>query len=354
METAVIFERLVDNAFDFLRQSLSEIETKPKYSIIHFNSAVELFLKARLMSEHWSLVISESSQPDWKKFNSGNFKSVSLDGAALRLKKVVRSGLSDKQLIAFRGVANHRNKAVHFYHEAHSPSANDSHVLSVVKQQLTAWYHLHYLLTEQWRPVFNQWQIVIRELDSELKKLKGYLEVSFEQMKSEIDQRIEGGEEFIVCRSCDFQSQPLIAELNAVHSANCLTCDFGLRTLQIACPECKSPVLFMEEAFGECSECHARFEPQVVAQVLLDSAEAHVAAMEGGYHWGTGNCSDCDGYQTVAKTASGIWICAGCLLTKSELEYCEWCNEANTGNMEASYLIGCNMCDGKSGWERDD
>ena len=54
-----MFNRLVENAFDFLFKAISEIEGQPKYSVIHFYAAVELFVKARLMKEHWSLVISQ-------------------------------------------------------------------------------------------------------------------------------------------------------------------------------------------------------------------------------------------------------------------------------------------------------
>ncbi|MBN1293095.1 MAG: hypothetical protein JXB48_14745, partial [Candidatus Latescibacteria bacterium] len=49
--------KLIENAFDFFERSLDEFEDNPKYSVIHFYAAVELFLKARLMAEHWSLVV---------------------------------------------------------------------------------------------------------------------------------------------------------------------------------------------------------------------------------------------------------------------------------------------------------
>ncbi|HIP71183.1 MAG TPA: hypothetical protein EYH05_07285, partial [Anaerolineae bacterium] len=54
-----LLERLVENAMDFLSQSIEEFDGSPKYSVIHFHAAVELFLKARLMAEHWSLVVSK-------------------------------------------------------------------------------------------------------------------------------------------------------------------------------------------------------------------------------------------------------------------------------------------------------
>ena len=49
-----LFESIVENTIDFLHQSVEELETFPKYSVIHFWSAVELFFKARLLKEHWT------------------------------------------------------------------------------------------------------------------------------------------------------------------------------------------------------------------------------------------------------------------------------------------------------------
>ena len=82
-----LFRSLVDNAIDFLAKASEELEDWPKYSVIHFYAAVELFLKARLMSEHWTLIVAKRQDPDWDRFISGNFSSVSLDEASIRLKK---------------------------------------------------------------------------------------------------------------------------------------------------------------------------------------------------------------------------------------------------------------------------
>jgi hypothetical protein len=51
---------LVANAIDFLTLATEEFEGRPKHSIIAFHSAVELVLKARLMHEHWSLVVGKT------------------------------------------------------------------------------------------------------------------------------------------------------------------------------------------------------------------------------------------------------------------------------------------------------
>lgn len=46
-------DSLVRNAIEFLQRSMKELENQPKYAVIDFCTALELFLKARLLKEHW-------------------------------------------------------------------------------------------------------------------------------------------------------------------------------------------------------------------------------------------------------------------------------------------------------------
>lgn len=182
-----MFKSLVDNAFDFLFKAISELDEHPKYSAIHFYAAVELLVKSRLMYEHWSLVVTKRQEPDWDKFVSGDFQSVSLDEAASRLDKIVRSGLSGAELSAFREVAKHRNKMVHFFHEAHSTEESDRLKQNIIKQQLKAWYFLQQLLSVQWREIFNEWSDNISDIDLSLRKLHEFLQVVFDNLHPEIE-----------------------------------------------------------------------------------------------------------------------------------------------------------------------
>jgi len=58
--------------------------------------------------------------------------------------------------------------------------------------------------------------------------------------------------------------------------------------------------------------------------------------------------------ETVVRTENDEWICASCFGVFESLEVCGWCNEFNTGDMEHSYVAGCNHCDGMAGWHKDD
>lgn len=350
-----LLERLVENAMDFLSQSIAEFDGHPKYSVIHFHAAIELFLKARLMAEHWSLVVSKRKDPDWDKFVAGDFMSVTLDEAADKLDKIVRSGLSKQELETFRRLTKHRNKMVHFFHEAVSAEENEKLRQAIAKEQLTAWYLLHKVLTARWSDVFSPWSDKLEQIDESLRKLHEFLQVVFDQLGPEIKKREDNGAVFKDCPSCGFPSQEHTDEIGELYEAQCLVCGLTDKCLTIECPDCGTPVSFVNEGFGECGGCKRKFEPEHLAEELTDDGAAHIAAMEGDDSWEPGNCSNCDGYHTVVRLDDDgdKYLCTSCFSEFDSIQCCGWCNELNTGDMEHSYWAGCNHCDGKAGWDSD-
>lgn len=346
MNKEQMMNRLVENALDFLFKAISEIKEQPKYSVIHFYAAVELFIKARLMNEHWSLVITKRQEPDLDRFISGNFQSVSLDEAAIRLKNIVRSSLSKAELEAFKDIAKHRNKMIHFFHESHTEKESDKFKHSIVKQQLKAWYFLHQLLIAKWGDAFSSWTKEIAELDSTLRQLHEFLQVVFDNLQPEIETLKKNGVRFEECPSCGFESQEHHESENRIYDSKCWVCGLIEKCLNIECPECGEIVTLREEGVVTCQSCGKHLEPEQVADALIDSGALNIAVMEGNNSWDAGNCSYCDGYQTVVRTENDEWICAQCFEVFGSLERCDWCHELNTGNMEDSYLEGCNQCEG--------
>ena len=109
------FNLVVENAFDFFRKSIEEFDKEPKYSVIHFHAAIELIMKARLLWEHWTLIVTRPDTANLKSFRSGDFQSVSIKDAKIRLESVVQDGLNQKEFECFFAF-DHRNRMVHFYH----------------------------------------------------------------------------------------------------------------------------------------------------------------------------------------------------------------------------------------------
>jgi len=348
-----MFNSLVENALDFLARAITEIDTDPKYSVIHFHAAVELIIKARLMHEHWSLVIAKNSDPDWEKFVAGDFQSVTLDEAAAKLHKIARSGLTQTELEAFRGVAKHRNKMVHFFHEA----GNNETVMkqNIVKQQLKAWNYLHQLVGERWKEVFVDWAEGIKAIDKDLRKLHDYLQVIYESLKDKIKTEIQAGFIFEDCPSCGFTAQQNEGDLETIYDANCLVCGLVEKCVRIECPACNSTVKFANEGVATCPNCDKVFDEDDLGEILIDQGAAHIAAREGDFDAFVGNCSECDGYHTVVQVKNtDDWFCTQCFSEFDGMETCQWCNDRNSGDMEFSYAKGCNHCEGMAGWHKYD
>ena len=343
-----LLKQLVENAMDFLSRSIDELDDHPKYSIIHFHAAVELFLKARLMAEHWSLVVSKRSDPDWDKFVVGDFMSVNLDEAADKLDKIVRSGLSKQELETFRRLTKHRNKIVHFFHKSVLAKEKEELRETIAKDQLTTWYLLYKALTVRWSDVFSPWSDNLKEIDARLRKLQVFLQVVFDQLESEIKKQKERG---LIrdCPSCGFSSQEHTDEIGEFYEAKCLVCGLTDNCIMIECPDCGIPVLFQNEGFGECGDCERTFDPEYLVETLTDHAVAHIAAKEGDDSWQLGNCGDCDGFHTVVRLdeEGDRYLCASCFGEFDSIQCCGFCNELSTDDMTDSYWFGCNVCDGK-------
>lgn len=349
-----MFQHVVNNALDFLRQSIIELEEKPKYSVIHFHAAIELILKARLMAEHWSLVVSPKKQADWQEFTQGKFASVTLEEAAARLEKVAQSGLGDKQLKSFRAVAKHRNLMVHFYHKAETENAGIQRLQAIVKEQLSAWYFLHDLLLGQWKETFNGWENHISEIDAQLREHHEFLKVIFDELKPAIKELVAEGFVFRLCPSCGFESDRHSGEKEWLYESECLVCGLSEQCLLIECSECdEGEVLYRGEPEAECSHCGYLHDGSDLLEIFIDEEEAHVAIKDGGEYPFPLNCGECMGYETVVETADSQYLCTQCFTVADSYGVCGWCNDESTNLSDDTYWSGCEFCDGRSGWDKD-
>lgn len=344
-----ILKRLINNALEFLNRALVEIELQPKHSLISFSSSIELVLKARLMAEHWSLVISRKQEADWEKLISGDFQSVTPGEALTRLEKVVLTKVPKNEVETFKKIATHRNKIIHFYHEEEAPKTTDEFRQNIVKEQLKGWYHLHRLLTEQWKDVFNPWQKDVRKIDTEFRKLTKFLEVVFEHKSKEIENLKKQGNEITQCPSCQFDSQVHETQASTPYDAECLVCNGKEPCIRVVCEECTKPIIFRNEGFFDCPSCEEQYEPEKLAE-LLSPTQYH---SNDGDLQTNGNCGDCEGRHTVIRTPDDDYFCTSCFGRFSHLQSCDFCGEPNTADMESSYYKGCSECDGSLGWDND-
>jgi hypothetical protein len=337
---------VIENAIDFLLKAIEELEDNPKYSVIHFHAAVELILKARLMAEHWTLVIARNQEPDWDKFIAGDFQSVSLKEAASRLEKVVRSGLSKSEYNIFLEVTKHRNKIIHFYHEDDSPDDSLVFRRNITSQQLRAWHFLNKLMTEKWEDVFASYKGNLSKVEESLRKHHDFLKVVFEDMNEKIEKLKGEGSLFRKCPSCDFTSQEYKDETNEFYVSECLVCGLTERSIQIACDECDERIYFRNEGYAYCEKCDKKYAPNDLISIFEKGNISHDD------DYSLGNCSTCDGYQTIVQI-NDSYVCCDCFDEFDSLTDCDWCGEPYSGYYEITYLTGCCACEGK-GWDNID
>lgn len=345
------FKPLVENAFDFLRKALEDFDKdEPKYSVIHFQAAIELILKARLMCEHWSLIISKTETANHEDFLSAKFKSVGIKEANNRLINIACDGLTGPECECFLNLSDHRNKLIHFYHQGLTKDKDEME--KIVAEQCNAWYHLHNVLVNRWGRYFSKFRKQIISIDKKMHKHREYLKTKYKNISPQIKASMERGYKFIKCPSCNFESLQEDESDKPFLTFGCLVCGFSQNGLIIDCPDCKAPIKFIGDGFEKCENCGRDFDPESLADALFDHAAAYMTIKDG-EPYELGNCCYCDGFHTVVHYKDK-YLCTGCLEVSDSIEYCQWCNEPNTGDMRGSYLNGCNHCDGKFGWDGDD
>jgi len=334
---------IVANAIDFLTLATEEFGDRPKHSVIAFYTAVELMLKARLIEEHWSLVVGKDA--DMNKFKSGDFVSVPFDEACRRLQQIVGSPVPEQTRKSFDEVRKHRNKLVHFYQDLSTAEAREQ----VAIEQLRAWHGLLGLVRVQWADVFSKHGKTFEELDKKFAKHREYLRTRFESLVDEIKKLKQDNAKICECSSCGFEAAKVEALVGELFESTCLVCKMKSRWIEVECTSCQKTMRFEGDDGITCPHCDTRYSQEELADLIDDDP----ATPDNYFDQNTpGNCSWCDGYHTVVSYREKF-VCSSCLHLSDYLGTCGWCNEGNNGDMEDSSWRGCSHCDGRGGWDAD-
>jgi len=324
-----MFDSLVKNAIDFLRKSVDELEKDPKYSVIHFFAAIELLLKARLLAEHWTLILTDINKVRIKKntllqkFKDGDVHTVGLEQAIKRLRGVCELHIPKRAEDYFNKVKKHRNKLVHFFHPEYHKDPSPDTYYEIVPEQWSAWYYLHKLLREEWGDHFRDYIDEIDEFDSMIHSNKKFLAAKYDELKQDIEKEKKRGIEYRKCSWCG--------------------------TLHIKCPDCQNEVLIEEQGIGECTNCRFSSDIDYLISELVgyqDPKEAPEVAY----------CAECeyssDPSVICLNDEKGIYLCLNCLTIHYGAGKCGFCDTYVAGkDLEASYSFGCIFCDGAAGYD---
>ena len=247
------FDSLVSNAIDFLGRSIIDLKKRPKYSVINFCVGLEIFLKARLILEHWALVLTKPETAVIEQFRVGDFHSVSMEEAIRRLKNVAGERIGKDEEVCFEQVRKHRNRLVHFFHPAYARRPNEKLIQEVVTEQCKAWFYLHRLLTINWEPRFRKYRRKIEKLDEQMHKQRLFLKAKFIALKPNIDPATRKGIEFESCSFCGYGAARVEEARAPLCRTNCLVCDARSSFLRVPCPDCSESIEVGIEGPGEGS-----------------------------------------------------------------------------------------------------
>lgn len=338
------FDSLVENALDFLKQALEEVKDSPKYSVIHFCAGIELLLKARLLHEHWSLVLLKPGETSKQNFETGKFESVTIWKCFERLENVCGEKLKEERE-CFSELAEHRNNVIHFFHPAYVKNPDAKVLEKIVIQQLRAGALLMRLLRHRWEEQFDTHSEAINELERSLRHQKQYLKAKYDLIKPRLKEFKAQGGKIWVCFLCDMNSAQVIADEPLVKKTRCLVCETSRNFIKIPCPVCKESNVDSEIDFdvasGTCEECDTTFGLDFLMSEFQEEGIAY--------------CPECSFFDQHSVIQYGDeYFCLACGSEYKKVGTCDWCSEEVAGDTSDSYLIGCMMCSGYAGHHADD
>lgn len=339
---------LLDNAFDFLEVGIQNFKDNPKYSIINFAASIELFLKARLLKEHWSLIIS-GDEPNFQKFLQGDFTSINFKDLIPKIKAIIgENEIPNDARSCFDGLAKDRNKTMHFYHNIIADNS-DNEIINLAAKQLKGWVYLEKLLIK-WKNLFliyDEYDNKVRLCDDLIKSHRDYLLIKYESIKGGINDRIKQGARYTNCDRCNFEAVKLDRKIsNNIYVGKCEVCEYDYtHGLIVKCPECHEPIILSansdENYRGLCKKCQYKLSVDDIYSLSeLDTSNLF--------------CNNCDNRLVIAqqKSSNGkfdyIYLCPSCFFVTDKTQVCDYCFQEQIGydNLSKSYFLGCNWCEG--------
>ncbi|MCS6305988.1 MAG: hypothetical protein H8K07_20335 [Nitrospira sp.] len=343
LEHKSLFDSLVSNAINFLTFSIRDFKTRPKYSIIHFCSGLEIFLKARLLQEHWSLILKKPDEASFTQFQKGTFNSATMDETIRRLQNVVGDIFTGEELQCFQKVRDHRNKVVHFYHTAYTKKASDKLLEEIAAEQCKAWFYLHGRITGPWRQRFLQYQARIGKLNNRLHGHRIFLKAKYTALKSEISKKLAAGVEVINCSSCGFNSYEAAEIGGPFYEGQCLVCTARRSFLRISCPKCneESDIDDLTNASCDNEDC----ESVITLDDVLKKYTPPYDPRDGDES-PLSYCASCEHPEESVIPLNDEYVCCMCRKWYENVEECNWCGMTIAGfDPQFSALYGCFLCE---------
>lgn len=305
---------LVQNGVDFLIRGVSQVnsttETRSlKFAAVDIGAATEIFLKARLLREHWTLLCKDSSKARPRDFLAGTSFTVGPEDLLARLQTIAEVELPQQRKEELGQLFQLRNRAIHFT----LAETADLALESTIGRGLS--FILWFFQTE-----------LIPEATSEEGEI---LDEALDQVRAELS-RIS---ELVTHRMSDLQ--PILA----------------VTFPRVVCPRCTQPTLHLDESAGtRCLFCLWDPDGDLVADEYVSTVlgVSHYRAVKDGDEYPLHQCPACDAEALVhgalvidtsegrpgpsscgTDTVPVVWACFGCSRTFSygEIDFCSRCGQ---------------------------
>lgn len=342
-----LFDALVRNALGFVNTSFDHLQHKPKNAIVDLYTAIELFLKARLMTEHWTLMLSKPETGDLQKLAVGDFLSVYLDDALKRIQSILGEQIDKDASDNFKALGEHRNQIVHF---AHSGMDNPSKTQAgVIAEAWTSWHYLYALLTGPWDEVFKPYATELYVLNQRMMRQGEFIKARFEILKPQIEIQERKGNKIARCGHCHMPAA-IVGEIHTWGTDYaCMVCGVDDTALvecntQLPCPGCNTPFKFFQQDLHACPTC----DHELNTDILIDLCSQHFTegddwCDEGAVH--IASCHNCKHPNPSVFYIEGMWSCVSCFDRGWSAVTCERCSEFVTGDMETIQYFACHKCE---------
>jgi hypothetical protein len=287
--------KILEMALNFFESSVDYISNQNsvlhelQFAIIHLTSSIELMLKARLVEEHWSLVIDDLKEMDEKKFLSGEFKSININEALERVINICGCKIGDKKKLELKRLFNNRNKIIHI-----GSGINREHAIALLIGTISFIYDF------------------VEE--SELFVPESSLANRYREIKSKIHKL----DKFVSDR------------LN--HIKNDLKTD----SIIVKCPNCWQKAVILNNDTRSCLFCRENFSNDDFISSYANSFVKYDLFDET-----FSTCPICDEESAIYNNDRNSTICLSCGKNLEDYRKCIDCGKLFSGN--TSYPI-CNSC----------
>ncbi|MCA0403802.1 MAG: hypothetical protein LCH30_08400 [Proteobacteria bacterium] len=343
-----IAENLLENAYEFSKRASKDLENKDyKFSLIHFCSSIEQILKARLIIEHWMLVIDKNDIDSAKitEFQQGINKTIPILSVLKRSENLF-DNVNKAYVSCIEDLFKERNKIMHFYS---SKISNKDEQLEIVRLIFRSWYLTHNIIETS--KTFEPFKSKFNLINTEMMKFKEYLGVIFMEKKPQLDALEKAGNDRTSCEECGYSAFFGDSTDDLIKEGKCMVCAHDEIYIKIECQSCKRVnCLFYSHDLMDlkCSNDDCGLTITCNHNAILNELEGVSDDPKHGCDYPS--CSECETQYCVGMFKN-VWLCSNCLCVHDVVSQCEFCGEYVTRYKEDSYLSGCGFCEGRLGYE---